>query len=140
IIQTDVTNPRNNVTRYTFATNGYFSGGYTTSLTAALGKPEQQTSTYQYQNGGGILSATTDALNRNTTFDYDANGNVSKTTYLAGTPDAVFVSRIYDLKFGGIQTFIDPLNHTTQFSYDTSGNLVTVTNPLYPVTSATTMT
>src|ERR1044072_7579661 len=81
ITQTTVTGPRGNVRRVTFSPLGY-----TLTDTLAGGKPEQQTTTYELQSGTNLGSSVIDPLGRRTTFTYDALGNVTSITRLAGTP------------------------------------------------------
>src|SRR5439155_17334401 len=69
IVQTDVTDPRGFVRRVTF--NG---AAYVTADTRAIGQPEQQALSYEWQPGTNFLLATVDALNRRTAYTYDAFG------------------------------------------------------------------
>ena len=92
LTQTDVINPRGFITRYTYDTNGYFSGGNIVAETQALGMPEQHVTTYQRQPGSNLVLSVTDApssLNRNTSYTYDTKANVLTITNLSGTPNAV---------------------------------------------------
>jgi RHS repeat-associated protein len=138
IIQTDVTNPRAFVTRYTYDSNGYFSGGYAIAETRALGMPEQQVTTYQRQSGSNLVLSVIDALNRNTAYTYDPDGNVLSLTKLAGTSQAVTSSYTYGTAYSRTLTSTDPLNHTTQYTYDpVNGALLMVTDPLNRQTNLT---
>jgi RHS repeat-associated protein len=110
--------------------------GYKTSETFALNLPEQQTYTYTYY-ADNLLQSVTDALGRVTSYNYDANGNVTSITRLSGTSNPVTTTMTYDSTFNQLLTVTDPLNHTTQFGYDTSGNLLTVTDPLQHQTTLT---
>jgi RHS repeat-associated protein len=125
VTQTNVTDTRGNVRRVTFN-----AAGYTLTDTYALGKPEQQTATYERQAGTNLLLSITDTLNRKTTYTYDPQGNATEITRLAGTPDAVTLRFTYDPRFHQPATATDALNHTTSFEYDAKGNLVGITNPL----------
>jgi len=78
IVQTDTSNPRGFVERVTFDTNGYFSGDQVTSAIRALGRPEQQTTSYQFDPVSGLLQSTTDPRNRVTTYTRDTRGNVAR--------------------------------------------------------------
>src|SRR5450755_943266 len=71
IVQTTITDPRGNVTQYSFDTNSYFSGGNITQIIRALNTPLQKTWTYQYQPSTNLLVSQTDGLDRQTTFAYD---------------------------------------------------------------------
>lgn len=123
ISQTDVTNPRGSVRRVTFSANGY-----ATSDTYALGKPEQQQTTYQRDPASHLITSTTDALGRTTTYTYDSLGNVKTITQLAGTADAVTTSYTYEPVFNQVATVTDGLNHTTTAAYDSRGLLTSVTD------------
>jgi len=119
IIQTDVTDPRGIIRRATFN-----SSGYTVTDTRALGQPEDQTLTYEWpQDGTNLLVSVTDALGRKTAYSYDAMGNVTSVTGLAGTPQTVTTSYTYEPLFNQLTGITDPLNHTTTYSYDAQGNL-----------------
>ena len=126
VTQVDVTDPNGNVKRVKFG-----STGYTTSVTYALGKPEQQAYAYTYY-ADNLLQSVTDPLGRVTTYSYDAFGNANSIVQLSGTSSAVTTTAVYDPtnSFNQITSSTDPLNHTTNFAYDATGNLVTVTNPL----------
>jgi RHS repeat-associated protein len=125
ITQTDLTDPRGIITRLTFSANRY-----TSSRITALGRPEQQTTTYNRDPNTNLLTSITDSLGRQTVYTYDANGNVLTVTQLAGTPNAVTTTFTYEPNFNQRSSVTDPLNHTTQFSYDGSGNLISITDPL----------
>jgi RHS repeat-associated protein len=104
------------------------SNGQVTTNTAALGKPEQQVTSYVYTNN--LLTSKTDALGRTTTYTYDGAGNATGTTRLYGTPDAVTTSATYDPILNLPLTITDANNHTTTLSYDSLGNLKTITDAL----------
>jgi RHS repeat-associated protein len=142
IIQTTVTNPRGFVSQSNFDTSGYLSGGDLTSFVAALGRPEQQTTTYQYDPAGtGLMLSSTDPLGRQSSFTYDSCGNMNGITWLAGTANAVNTAMTYQTgsgtypcvtsTFNLVTSITDPLSHTTSFGYDAAGkNLISVTDPL----------
>ena len=132
VTQTDVTDPRGFVTRYAFN-----SAGLTTSIIRALGQPEAQQTTYEWQAGTNLLLSVTDQLSRKTASTYDPKGNVLTVTRLADTPNAVTTTFTYDPVYSQIATVTDPLNHTTTFGYDPKGNLTTITNALNKVTTIT---
>jgi RHS repeat-associated protein len=125
ITQTDVTDPRGKLRRVTFN-----SSGYTLTDTYALGLPEQQTTTYEVQDGTNLVLSVTDALGRKTAYAYDTMGNVTGITRLAGTMNAVTTTFTYEATLNRITSTIDPLNHTTSFAYDAMGSLTTLTDPL----------
>jgi YD repeat-containing protein len=95
VTQTTLTDPNGNIRQINFGTpptfaDGYYqSGGFATTDTRALGKPEQEVTTYQNDPSSGLLLSVTDSLNRQTSYAYDSVGNVSAVTALAGTPNAV---------------------------------------------------
>jgi RHS repeat-associated protein len=123
IMQTDVTDRRGTVRRVQFD-----ASGQVVSNTMALGLPEQQVTSYEVVNG--LTLAVTDALNRRTAFGYDAAGNVTQVTQLAGTAQAVSSSVTYDAVFNRPLTVTDANGHTTTMAYDGKGNLVRITDAL----------
>jgi len=125
VSQTDVTDPRGNVRRVTFNTDGYV-----VSDTFPVGKPEQQTLSYVRQASTNQLLSVTDSLNRQTTYSYDTSGNVASVTEMAGTSEAATTSYTYDPVFSVVMTVTDPLNHTISFGRDVKGNITSVTDPL----------
>jgi RHS repeat-associated protein len=130
VTQTTVTDPRGLVEQVSFNADGY-----ETSDTKAVGKPEQQTVTFNRQQGSGLLLSITDALSRQTAFTYDQLGNLTSQTRLAGSANAVTSYFGYEPQFNQITTSTDPLGHTTTFTYDNVGNLIAVTDPLGNTTS-----
>jgi len=132
VTQTDVTDPRGFVRRSTFN-----SSGYTLTDTFALGRPEQQVYTYTRQAGMNLTTNVLDTLGRNTSFVYDAQGNVTSITKLAGTVDAITSSATYEPTFNQLATVTDPLNHATTFTYDSAGNVTTIADPLNHQSTAT---
>lgn len=132
VTQTDLTDPRGIVKRTTFNANGI-----KTSEIFALGKPEQQTITYNPDPNTNLLTSVIDALNRETDYTYDANGNLTSITRLVRTPNAVTTSFSYTAQFNQLATITDPLNHVMMFQYDALGNLVSITDPLNHQTTFT---
>jgi YD repeat-containing protein len=129
VTQTDVTDPRGRIRRVTFN-----SAGYPVSDTRALGEPEVQTSTNNFQASTNLLLSDTDALGRQTSYTYDSKGNITSITRLAATADAVTTSYTYDPTFNEVATVTDPLNHSTTFGRDAKGNLISITNALNQTT------
>jgi RHS repeat-associated protein len=125
VTQTDLTDPRGNVRRVMFNTDGCVL-----TDTYALGKPEEQTYTYVLQAATNQVQSATDALGRRTDFTYDTMGNVTSVTGLAGTAEAITSSFTYEPAFNKLATATDPLNHTLSFGHDSLGNLSSVTDPL----------
>jgi RHS repeat-associated protein len=124
VTQTDITDPRGNVERMQFN-----ALGYQTSRTAALGKPEQQTTTFT-RNAANFVTMETDALGRMTAYQYDAQGNTTQVTKLYGTSNAVSWNYTYEPVFQQVQTVTDPLGHTITLSYDAQGNVTRLQDPL----------
>jgi len=124
VVQTDITNPRGYVDRLTFNTSGY-----PTSHVEALGTAQARTTTFT-RRSDNLLESATDPLNRRTDYSYDANGNLTTVTRLAGTADAATTSFTYEPAFHQVASVTDPLNHTTTFGYDSQGRLTSVTDPL----------
>lgn len=120
VTQTDITNERGVVKRMVFG-----SGGYVTSITQALGLPEQQVTSYEYTPTNQLLSVI-DPLGRKTAYEYDAKGNVSRKTLLAGTANAVSTETTYTADYSNVQTYKDLTGRVTTRSYDGAGNLVQV--------------
>lgn len=125
VTQTDVTDPRGNIRRITFN-----SSGFTLTETSPVGKPEQQTVTYEREAGTNKILSITDPLGRKSAYTYDALGNVSQVTHLFGTSSAVTTSFTYEPTYNQIATVTDPLNHTITYGYDVKGNVSSVTDAL----------
>ena len=125
VTRTDVTDPRGMVTRTAFTANGY-----TNSKIRALGRPEQQTVTYNVDPNTNLLTSMVDALGRQTSYTYDSLGNLTSFTHLDGTANAATTSLTYEPNFNRRSSITDPLNHTAVFSYDGLGSLITATDPL----------
>ncbi|MEK7747562.1 MAG: RHS repeat-associated core domain-containing protein [Nitrospirota bacterium] len=129
VIQTDVTNPRDAIRRVTFNANGYIL-----SDTIVVGKPEQQTTTYQRDIKTNMVLSETDTLNRKTAYDYDAMGNLISITRMAGTAEAVTTAFVYHPALNKVTRITDPLQRTTKFFYNTQGSLEIVTDPMEQTT------
>lgn len=125
ITQTDVTNPNGIVTRTAFN-----ASGYSTSKIAALGRPEQQTTSFGRDPNTNLLTSITDPLSRQTAYTFDLLGNITSITRLAGTPNAVTTTLTYEPTFNQLSSITDPLNHTTSFSYTPAGALSAITDQL----------
>ncbi|MDT5268357.1 MAG: hypothetical protein QOH49_543 [Acidobacteriota bacterium] len=125
VTQTDITDPRGFVRRLAFNADGQ-----TLTDTFALGKPEQQTVTFERQAVTNLPLSLTDGLGRRTTYLYDAYGNLTDVTRLAGTAQAVTAHFTYEPNFQRLASVTDPLNHTASFTYDSKGSLTRITDPL----------
>ncbi|HEX7334055.1 MAG TPA: RHS repeat-associated core domain-containing protein [Pyrinomonadaceae bacterium] len=125
VVQTDVTDPRGDIRRVTFSANGY-----SLTDTRALGKPEEQSVTYQRDATSNHLLSITNTLGHVTTFQRNAAGSITSATSMAGTSAAATVSYTYDPVFNQLTSFTDTLSHTTTLTYDRFGNLTRITDPL----------
>jgi RHS repeat-associated protein len=121
ILLTTVTDPLGNQTIYHFNPQGF-----PVDVTDALGEKV----VYTRDPGTNEPTSVTDPLGRVTTLTYDANGNNTSITRLAGTPGAVTTSFAYDSVFNKVLSVTDTMGRTTNFSYDTAGNLTGISDPL----------
>lgn len=121
--ETDVTDPLGNVRKTVFDS----ATGYPASVIRAAGTPLAQTTTYDRNSSGQVLSVT-DPLNRTTSFTYDASGNPLTITRMAGTAEAVTRSFTWsdsNLLLSGT----DELGHTTRLTYS-DGCISSITDAL----------
>jgi len=125
VTQTNITDPRGYVRTVT-----YNSNGYPTANSYAVGKPEQQTTTYNVQPGTGLLLSSTDSLNRTTSYSYDSMADVTSVTLLAGTTSAVTSTFSYNPEFYQLASITDPLGNSALLTYDSNGNMIASTDPL----------
>jgi RHS repeat-associated protein len=121
VLLTAVTDPRGNTTTYHFNPQGFLL-----DVTDAL----ERKTIHTLDPGTNKVLSITDPLGRTTAFTYDANGNTTSKTQLAGTPDAVTTMFTYDPTFNKVTSVTDPLGHTTTFKYDDAGKLLSGTDPL----------
>src|ERR1044072_8137679 len=80
VVQTDVTDPRNNIQRVTFSPTGY-----RLTETSALGTAEQQTISYEREAGTNLVLAMIDPLGRRTEYTYGTSGIIAWLTEFSGT-------------------------------------------------------
>ena len=132
VTQTDLTDPRGFVSRFTFN-----SAGYHTSVVEALGTSLARTTTLVRDSGSQQVTSVTDPLNRETAYAYNSNGHITSIVRLSGTVDAVTTSFTYEPADNQIASVTDPLNHTTTFAYDYEGHLTTVADALNHQTTFT---
>ena len=132
VTQTDMTDPRGYVHRYTFNT-----GKYHLSMTEALGSALERTTTLERVSPSHRITSITDPLDRQTTYAYDSYGNVTSVTRLAGTGEAVTTTFTYEPAYQQVASVTDPLSHTTTFTYDYAGHLTAITDPLSHQTTFT---
>ena len=107
-----------------------FSSGYLVGETKAVGRPEQQTHFTNRDPSTNLIQSELDALGRTTSYTYDALGNITSVTRLAGTSTPVTTSYTYDPTFSQVTGITDPLGHTWTFERDSHGNMVSITDPL----------
>lgn len=115
----------------------YNANGYPTTDTSALGRPEQETTTYTRNVTTNLVSATTDALGRKTTYTYDPSANPTTITQLAGTTQAITTKLTYEPIFDRPATVTDPLGHVTRYAYNDAAQTITATDPLGHVAVST---
>jgi RHS repeat-associated protein len=123
VTQTDVTDPRGNVRRVTFNSNGYALTDTQTCCSGVAITTERNATT-------NLVNSVTDQLGRRTEFTSDQMGNVTSVTRLAGTSEEVTTSYTYESTYNRVASATDPLGHTTSFAYDTKGNPIIMTDPL----------
>ena len=125
ITQVDVTDQRGIVQRMTFNASGYVA-----TKISALGRPEQQTITYQRQSGTNLVDTMIDGLGRKTRNVYDPSGNMLSETILADTSEAITWQYTYEPLFNQVTSIKDPLSRVITIGYDSLGNITSVTDPL----------
>ncbi|TCO55791.1 RHS repeat-associated core domain-containing protein [Actinocrispum wychmicini] len=124
VTSTSLTDPRGHVRRLTFN-----PAGYILTDTYAFGTTNAQTLTYTRDASSNLVTAVTDALNRQTTYAYDAFGNPKTIVAMAGTSGARVTQVAYDGPYDQVSKITDPVNHSWTFDYKTNGALVKVTDP-----------
>jgi YD repeat-containing protein len=132
VTQTDVTDPRGYVQRYTFN-----SCEYHLSVTEALGTVLERSTTLERASPSHRITSITDPLERETTYACDSHGNVTSVTRLAGTADAVTTTLTYEPAYQQVASVTDPLSHTTTYTYDYQDHLTTISDPLSHQTTFT---
>ena len=132
LTQTDFTDERGTVRRLKFN----YSGQVTQRI-EALGKPEQQTYTYERDLVSNQILSVTDTLGRVTGYAYDANGNTISRTVMKGTPLAATWIYTYDPSTNQLTSVLDPLQHKTTITLDAKGNPSAITDALQHATTLT---
>ena len=129
----DVTHERGDIRRMSFD-----AAGRMLSDTRALGRLEQQTTTY-VRNADGLVTDITDPLGRTTRTEYapkeiplgdDARGNPASVTRLHNTAQALTWSTAWHPLFNQPASRTDPLGHTTNYTYDAKARLTRIEDPL----------
>ncbi|MDG4784879.1 RHS repeat-associated core domain-containing protein [Micromonospora sp. WMMD1102] len=145
ITETKMTDPRGHVRRFTFNAQGSVL-----TDTRAYGTPLAQTTAHEYEADGVRRKATVDALNRRTTFGYNARGQVDRVVTLADTAaartetfefhgpyaeltkstDSYDKSTIYEIDpRGALKSVTDPMNRKTTYTVNGSGQVTKITDP-----------
>ena len=124
---TQTITPEGGITRYTYDHVGNKIAEDQLQSGNATGGVWAHTS-YQYDANGNLTSQT-DPLGIVTAYAYDAVGNLLSQTDAAGTGDARTVHMEYDLD-NRKSADIDALGNRTTYAYDAAGNRIEVTDPL----------
>lgn len=108
---------------------GYDSMGRviaTTSMPAGTSQttPSAPAITRITYDSSGRRTSITDALNRTTSFEYNARNQVVLTT----NPDGTQARRDYDAASGRLTASIDALGHATRYTYTALGEMATLTD------------
>lgn len=112
--RTEAKNKNGNITRY-----GYYNGNVTSKT-----DPHDGVTSITYNADNNPLTRI-DALNNQSTFEYDLKGNLKKTI----DPSGKFTS-ITNNAFGQSEIITDANNNTTANAYDSEGNLIGITDAL----------
>ncbi|MBE9075751.1 VCBS repeat-containing protein [Romeria aff. gracilis LEGE 07310] len=92
---------------------------------AANGETDDVVTAYTYTSLG-LLDVETDPLGRQTDYDYDALGRMTRVTYAKGTADETIWH--YEYNAVGNQTaIVDPNGHRTEYAFDAMNRMTQVT-------------
>lgn len=124
-----------------------------TNKTSKITRPDGLSESFQYDDTYGVLTNYTNAQGTVTNLQYDAKGNLIKSTEAVGKVEqrtanwaydgygqpitvtlgegdkAITLHQSYD-KYGNITSFTDGNGNTYQFTYDIQGQITSVKNPL----------
>jgi YD repeat-containing protein len=103
----------------------YDAAGRMTAHIEAVGTPYERSLRHEYYPGTSLLKTRTDALGRETTYVYDANGLRIETT----EPGGVKTTYTRDA-LGRVTGMTDALGRTWQYQHDAEGRVIVETNPL----------
>jgi RHS repeat-associated protein len=101
-----------------------FSGNLLVARTVAAGTPQAATVTYTNDPATLGVATVTDPLGRRTVNEFDADGNLVKTTL----PDGSTTTNTYG-ELGNLTSATDPSGATVKLTYDARGNLTSSTAP-----------
>ena len=134
------------VTQYAYA---YFTNELSLQLTSVFDRfgnllstkdPLNNTTTWQRNANGQVTQMTTEDPDgfggqaaEVTAYQYDSKGNLTRITY----PDSTYETWTYHSTLNTPLTHTDQLSHTTTYTYDAYGNALTATDPLSNVTTNT---
>ncbi|WP_434300687.1 RHS repeat-associated core domain-containing protein [Corallococcus exiguus] len=119
IVRTDVKDRSGQTRRVSFLS------GYITQDIYPLGTAEERETNFELDPSTGRMDAVVDAMGRRTEYEYDAWGNITQVTRLAGTPQAVSAHITYT-STQQIATVEDELGHVTEYQYDAQDNLTRI--------------
>ncbi|NPC70708.1 type IV secretion protein Rhs [Corallococcus exiguus] len=119
IVRTDVKDRSGQTRRVSFLS------GYITQDIYPLGTAEERETNFELDSSTGRLNALIDAMGRRTEYEYDAWGNVTQVTGLAGSPQAVSTQYTYTSTHQ-IATVEDDLGQVTEYQYDAQDNLTRI--------------
>lgn len=108
---------------------------------------ETQTTTYTFDENGNLLNRQGTCCGFNVSFEYDANGNLTKRTDANGNTTQFTYDNLgnrltatnalnqtttytYESNFNLIKSLTDPSGNTTIFTYDANGNLTQIDRPM----------
>jgi RHS repeat-associated protein len=78
---------------------------------------------------GGLVASETDPLQNVTTYDYNAHGLLTQTTYAYNTNQPTFTQNGYDSSSDNLLTQTNELGYTTTYTYDNLGRMKSKTEP-----------
>ncbi len=106
------------------------SEGRSTTETVGPESEFEQTTTFEYEPKTNLLLSSVDPLKRETTYEYDEDGNVRQVNELAGTEEERVSKFAYDPGTSWTTEEVDPLGHATSYEYGAKGELLSETNPV----------
>ncbi|GLW90304.1 hypothetical protein Aglo03_11200 [Actinokineospora globicatena] len=131
VTETRVTQPNGSVQRVTFDANRMLE-----TDTQAFGTSLARTTTYT-RGPDNRLDAAIDPYGRRTDYTYDAAGQITKATGLAGTANSYTATQVSWGAFSQPLTTTDAAGKVSTFTYDAKGNLLTAKDPLNRTTTLT---